>query len=362
MVKYILILLCVIGCGGRGRQNTAVTAATPAVASAKEVDIRINPTEKKGYKQGDAIPIGFKTSMHVDSATVVSSDKSLVVLSVRQDSVSGEWSVQTAEGSKVGDVPYKINLYSGGEQYSRSAIYNLLPKTAPKNYNAVIKEVIPVKSYFLQGFEIVGDTAFFSSGTYGKSFIEAVDFPSKKVLRVQDIDKKHFAEGLTVLGDKIYVLTWESRKCLVYDRRTLQKIKEIEYPYAEGWGLTNDGRYLYMSDGTKNIYKLEPETLKEVDRIEVASDIGSVEYLNELEWIDGEIWANVFTYNYILRINPVTGAIKGIIRCNALMEQITRSSSEDFLNGIALDKKRNSLYLSGKNWKKIFKVTVVNIP
>lgn len=361
-MKYILILLCVIGCGGRGRQPAAVSSSEAVVAAVKEADIRINPSDKKGYKQGDAVTVGFKTSLNVDSATVVSSDKSLVVTSLRQDTVSGEWSIKTSEKSKVGDVPYKINIYSGGEQYTRLATYNLLPKNAPKNYKAVVKEVIPINSYFLQGFEIVGDTAFFSSGVYGKSFVEAVNLPSKKTLRVQDIDKKHFAEGLTVLGDKVYVLTWESRKCLVYDRRTLQKIKEIDYPYAEGWGLTNDGKFLYMSDGTKNIYKLEPETLKEVDRIEVASDIGSMEYINELEWIGGELWANVFTYNYVLRIDPATGAVKGIVRCNALVEQITRTSSEDFLNGIAFDKKRNIIYLSGKNWKKIFKVSIADIP
>lgn len=361
-MKYLLILLCVVGCGGRGRQGVAVTPAAPVVASVKEVDIRVNPTEKTSYMQGDEIKIGFKTTLTVDSVAVVSSDKSLAISLLHKDSVSGEWTIKTSEDSKVGDVPYKFDIYSGGQLYSRSATYNLLPKSAPKNYNAVIKEVIPINSYFLQGFEIVGDTTFFSSGTYGKSFIEAVDFPSKKVLRVQDIDKKYFAEGLTVLNDKIYVLTWESRKCLIYDRRTLKKIKEAAYPYAEGWGLTNDGKYLYMSDGTKNIYKLDPETFKEIDRVEVASNIGSVEYLNELEWIDGEIWANVFTYNYILRIDPATGAIKGIVRCNALVEQITRSSSEDFLNGIAFDKKRNIIYLSGKNWKKIFKVAIVNIP
>lgn len=361
-MKYLLILLCVIGCGGRGKQSAAVTSAEPAVMSVRDADIRVNPMEKKSYRQGDTFNVGFKTSLNVDSAHIVSPDKNVVIASLRKDSVSGEWSVKTSSNSKVGDVPYKLNIYSGGQLYSRSATYNLLPETAPKNYNAIIKEVIPIDNYFLQGFEIVGDTAFFSSGTYGKSFIEAVDFPSKKVLKVQDIDKKHFAEGLTVLGDKVYVLTWESRKCLVYDRHTLRKIKEIEYPYAEGWGLTNDGKHLYMSDGTKNIYKLDPETFKEVDRIEVASNIGSVEYLNELEWINGEIWANVFTYNYILRIDPVTGGIKGIVRCNGLVEQITRSSSEDFLNGIGFDKKRNAIYLSGKNWKKIFKVSVVNIP
>ncbi|MEG1554827.1 MAG: glutaminyl-peptide cyclotransferase [Rikenellaceae bacterium] len=356
-MKYLLIILLFVGgCAGRGRQNAVSPQTTKEEVA--DINVRINTLLKKNYTQGDAVIVGYEASERIDSANVESSDKSLVISPIK----GGKgWSIKTSDKSKVGDVPYKFNFYIGGKSYSRSSTYHLLPLSAPKNYNAVIDEVMTIKNYFLQGLEIVGDTLFVSSGSYGKSFVEFMKFPSKKVLKVQDVDKKYFGEGLTVLHNKIYVLTWENRRCIVYDRNTLKQIKEIEYPYAEGWGLTNDGQFLYMSDGTKYIYKLDPETLKEVDRIEVTGKSGTVEYLNELEWIDGEIWANVFTYNYILRIDPTTGAVKGIVRCNDLVDNVTIGSAEDFLNGIALDKRNNKLYLSGKNWKKLFKVSIKEV-
>lgn len=358
-LRYLLLSLLVTGCIGRGSQSSAAAHDEPITVKGPE--ITVSAPEKKNYVQGDEFKTGFRSSIRVDSVKLVSADKSLKITLLRKDSVSGEWSVKTSERSKVGNVQYRFNIYNDGNLYSRAATYNLKPKTAPQKQKAVIEKVIPIDNYFLQGFEMVGDTAYFSSGVYGKSFVEAVNLPTRKVLRVQDMDKRYFAEGLTVLDDKVYVLTWESKKCMIYGRRTLQKIREQDYPYAEGWGLTNDGRYLYMSDGSKYIYKLNPETFKELNRIEVTDNDGPVEYINELEWVDGEIWANVFTYNYILRIDPDTGVVKGIIDCSDLVRQVTPTSSEDFLNGIAYDKDRNIIYLSGKNWKKIFKVSIRNM-
>lgn len=361
-MKYFLILLLFVGCGGRARQSVVSTPSSSNLKSPpQEVDIAITTLYNESYLQGDEVKVGYKSYLKVDSVKVVVSDKSVVVKSLRSDSVSGEWVLQTTERSKVGSIKYGFNIYIGGHEYGRYSTYKMLAKSPPKRYDAIIQNVIPINKYFLQGFEIVGDTAFFSSGVYGKSFIEAIDFSSKKVLRVQDIPKNYFAEGLTVLGDYVYVLTWESQKCLVYDRKTLSKIKEIDYPYNEGWGLANDGKYLYMSDGTKNIYKIDPQTFAEVDRIEVVVNGESAKYINELEWIDGEIWANVFTSNHILRIDPQTGVVKGIVNCGTLVEKTTMLTSEDFLNGIAFDKRRKIVYLSGKNWKKIYKVSIKEI-
>jgi glutaminyl-peptide cyclotransferase len=165
---------------------------------------------------------------------------------------------------------------------------------------------------------------------------------------------------MTVLNDTVYQLTWQSKIGYVYDT-DLNKIDDFKYNKSkEGWGLTNDGTYLYKSDGSSKIWKIDPVTYEELGYIEVASSDRIVSKINELEWIDGKIYANVYTTNLIMIINPITGVVEGAINLNSITNEISNYSEKDnVLNGIAYDKKKDRLFITGKRWPKMFEIEIV---
>ena len=353
-----VVLLAAVLSGCAGRRATKATEAVSEKA-APAVNITLDRAAAETYKVGDVVEVGFAADVKVDSVSVAVSGTGIGVTELSFDGYSGKYLLKTSGDSKLGKVSYRFIIYSGGKEYVRSGSFTLLAAKAPERYEIEVKKVIPQeKNYFVQGMEIDEGKMYMSSGQYGKSFVDILELPSMKVLRTHPLERKYFAEGLTLLDGKLYGLTWREGKCFVLDPNTLDNIGEFSYKY-EGWGLANDGKYLYMSDGSRNIYKIDPSDFKEIDRIEVTSERGTYQYINELEWVNGEIWANVFGEDFILRIDPATGAIVGVVFCDELMKHVTIGSVEDVLNGIAFDKNNGDIYLSGKNWKKIFKVALV---
>ena len=181
---------------------------------------------------------------------------------------------------------------------------------------------------------------------------------SGKALKRLNFDNKYFVEGSTVLGDNLYVLTWESRLAFVYDAKTLEYKSSWKYP-REGWGLTTNGKDLILSDGSTKIYFLDPQTFAVRSFKEVTLGGQPVPFINELEWINGEIWANVYTQDYILIIDPATGKVKGRVDCRGLLPAALRKPGTDVLNGIALNPATGDIYVTGKYWPKMFKVKLV---
>lgn len=214
------------------------------------------------------------------------------------------------------------------------------------------------KAAFTQG--LLWDDGFFyeSTGQYGESSLRRVEPASGKITARQDIPTQFFAEGLTLVEDSLFQLTWRENVCFVFDKKTFQRKGQFQYS-GEGWGLTFDGKQLIMSDGSNVLRFLDPKTFKPQRRIEVVDSSQNrrpipVGYLNELEWIRGEIWANVWTTTRIARINPQNGNIIGWIEMAPFVPQEHR---EDFqnavLNGIAFDPATNHVYITGKNWSVI---------
>jgi glutamine cyclotransferase len=160
------------------------------------------------------------------------------------------------------------------------------------------------------------------------------------------------------LGDKIYQLTWLNGKMHTYDKATLRHLATHTYK-GEGWGLTSDGEKLYMSDGTNYIRVLNPETMAQERRFGVTLRGESLQYLNELEWIDGKIWANVYTTNYIVIIDPATGVVEGVIDCEGLLSDEDITTRTDVLNGIAYDAATKRIFVTGKRWNKLFEIEIV---
>ena len=202
-----------------------------------------------------------------------------------------------------------------------------------------------------------------SGGRYGRSLLRKVEADTGKVLRQVPIGKQYFAEGLALIENRLYLLTWREHVCFVYDKETLEPIDEFRYA-GEGWGLTYDGSSFVMSNGSSKIRFLDPKTFRQKRTIDVhySSTNGkrrSLANLNELETVDGEIWANVYEEEYVVRIDPATGLILGkALNFSLLTPSSLKSSSEYVLNGLAFDAKERRLYVTGKCWPIMYVFSV----
>ena len=209
---------------------------------------------------------------------------------------------------------------------------------------------------YTQGLFWHGGSLYESTGLNGKSTFRKVDLQSGQALTKLPFNKKYFVEGSVILGDKLYILTWTNKVIFIYDANTLEYRSTYSYP-REGWGLTTDGKSLISSDGSSRIYFLTPE-LKLERSINVTLNGRAVRYLNELEWIDGRIWANVYTTDTIVIINPDTGIVEATVDCEGLLPERLRTSDTDVLNGIAVDS-AGRIFLTGKNWPELYEVKLV---
>lgn len=228
----------------------------------------------------------------------------------------------------------------------------------------IVKEYKHDKNAFTQG--LVFHDGFLYEGTGGDkgddfdSSLRKVDFETGKVLQKFDLSDDYFGEGIAILNDKIYQLTWKSGICFIYNLSDFKFIKELRYN-GEGWGITTDGTSLFMSDGTQIIQVLNPETFERERAIVVFDeDRKPIFRLNELEYIKGEIWANVWQEGKIARIDPKDGKLLGWIDMSKLMdEQMRESRDADVLNGIAYDEANDRIFVTGKKWKRLFEIKVV---
>lgn len=213
---------------------------------------------------------------------------------------------------------------------------------------------------FTQGLEIYRDTLYESVGKYGKSDVRKVDYKTGKVLQKTNLSNDYFAEGLSIVDDKLVLLTWRAGKAFVYDPQSLKRVNTFDYQKSEeGWGLCNDGEHLYKSDGTAKIWLLNPENLKEKSFIQPVTHKSLSTKLNELEWVKGEIYANTWHKDGVAIIDPKTGAIDGLIDFRGLKEKLDRPQRANVLNGIAYDAKNDRLFVTGKYWDKLFEVKIV---
>ncbi len=209
---------------------------------------------------------------------------------------------------------------------------------------------------FTQGLLIEDGQLYESTGQLGTSWVRKVDLATGQVQQQYVVQPEYFGEGMVIWGDRIITLTWQHQKGFILDRNTLELKGEWVYQ-GEGWGLTRDDTQIYMSDGTAQIRKLNPETLEETGRIDVTMNGRPVGKLNELEFVKGEIWANVFETDRIVRIDPASGAVTGVLHLGGLLTRNERSKT-DVLNGIAWDKANDKLYVTGKLWPKLFEIKV----
>jgi len=237
----------------------------------------------------------------------------------------------------------------------------ILNNQTPKVYSYKIINEYPhdITSY-TQGLEFYKGELYESTGQYKESKLRKVDYKTGEVLKNINLADAYFGEGLTILNDKIYQLTWKSGTGLVYDVNTFERTGSFKYGESkEGWGICNDGKKLYKSDGTEKIWILNPDTLTEESFVQAYHNKGKVVELNELEWVDGKIYANRYNKNGVAIINPKNGAVEGVIDFTPLRKLVTQHPKLDVLNGIAYNPDTKTFFITGKRWDKLFEVEII---
>ncbi|PWA08842.1 glutaminyl-peptide cyclotransferase [Flavobacterium laiguense] len=260
---------------------------------------------------------------------------------------------------KLGYQYLKALVYFGGENSEATARVELVSNVQPKLLKYKIVNTFPHDTNsFTEGLEFYKDTLYESTGQKGSSYFRKYDYKTGKIYKQIDLDSKYFGEGITFINGKLYQLTWEEKTGFIYNAKTLKLEKSFTYDKdIEGWGMTNDGTYIYQTDGTEKIWKVDPKTLKMIDNINVYSGSSKIKAVNELEWINGKIYTNVFQKDAIAVVNPNNGAVEGILDMSGL-RKFLKVTPEDVLNGIAYNPKTKTIFITGKNWDKMFEITV----
>ncbi|MFM6975655.1 MAG: glutaminyl-peptide cyclotransferase [Sphingobacteriaceae bacterium] len=262
---------------------------------------------------------------------------------------------------KMGSRIITARVYTGGQVQEITTSVVIKPAKAAEKFAFQVQAVFPHDtSSYTQGLEFHDGIFYESDGEYGGSSLRKVTPATGKVVQKVDLSSDKFGEGITVIGNKVLQLTWQENVGLVYDKNTFTLTGEFPYQSSrEGWGLCNDGQRIYKSDGSNLIYFLNKDTYREEGYMEVYDHNGAVNQLNELEFIDGKIYANVYQTDRIVIIDPQTGAITGDINLSGLLPAKDHLVNTDVLNGIAFDRATRRLWVTGKKWDKLFQIKLI---
>ncbi|WP_321286622.1 glutaminyl-peptide cyclotransferase [uncultured Sunxiuqinia sp.] len=237
--------------------------------------------------------------------------------------------------------------------------FEVVSDIVPENYGYEVVKTYPHSTeHFTQGLEIHDNKFYESTGENGKSGIFQFDLNTGNVLKSFHMEDQYFGEGITIFNDKIYQLTYKAQKGFVYDLNSFARVDSFIYNTSEGWGLTHDNTYLIKTDGSEFLHFMDPETFEVVKKIQVFDNKGPVKYLNELEFHNGELYANIWTTNKAVKIDPKTGKVLANINFEGLLS-ILVNSDVDVLNGIAIHPDNGKMYITGKLWPKLFEVKLV---
>jgi glutamine cyclotransferase len=216
-------------------------------------------------------------------------------------------------------------------------------------------------SAYTQGLAFRDGFLYEGTGLYGRSSLRKVNLESGVVVQRFDLEPEFFGEGITIFRDEIVQLTWKSHTGFVYDLKNFHLLKQFSYS-GEGWGLATDSRELFLSDGTSDIRVLDPETFSEKRHFKVHDGLKSIDQLNEMEFVEGQLFANVWHENRIARISPQTGTVVGWIDLTGLLSPVFHLEPEAVLNGIAYDPTRKRLFVTGKLWPSVFEIKLSRKP
>ena len=265
--------------------------------------------------------------------------------------------------SKTGEqtVTAVIKTESGTQEVTKNI--RVYAPDKPKVYTYKLVNTYPhdINAY-TQGLEFVGDILYESTGQYGASSLRKVNYKSGEVIQKLPIDKTYFAEGITHLNGKIIQLTWKENVGFVYNANDLTLEKSFSYTKSpEGWGLCNDGKFLYKTDGSQKLWTLDPNTFKELNSVDIVTHNNFISKVNELEYVDGFVYANTYQFNkdVVIIINSSSGIVSGVVDFSGLKKQVTQHNKLDVFNGIAYHPTRKTFFVTGKYWDKLFEVKII---
>jgi glutamine cyclotransferase len=337
ILTIIFLGTLIVGCGsnsGKKKNNFSIQT------NAKNNTISINETLNLSLKNPKKLEV------------------SSVVYTLNGQTITKETNLSDF---KLGLHTIEATVQYDGETETTSKSISILNNEKPKVFGYEIINTYPhdITSY-TQGLEFYNGKLYESTGQYAESKLRTIDYKDATITKNVALADEFFGEGLTVINDNIYQLTWKAGKGFVYNAETLERTSSFRYGQSkEGWGLCNDGKSLYKSDGTEKIWLLSPETLVEENNIQVYTNKGKIGQLNELEWINGKIYANIYQKNGVVIINPKNGATEAVIDFSPLKEKVTQHKDLDVLNGIAYNPDTETIFVTGKRWDKLFEVKIV---
>tara|TARA_B100000900_G_scaffold51800_1_gene38179 strand:- start:271 stop:1356 length:1086 start_codon:yes stop_codon:yes gene_type:complete len=345
-----IVLFTIISCNGFD-QSAAISISHNIINGKIKLDdtlkVKVNFLKSKSFKNNDFNDLLFD---------IKSNNNNYELKPSFYNNETNEYCFLLNELT-LGKKELKISLNNIYERLN----FTVLNDVRPVIYNYEIINIFNRKrNNYTQGFEFYNDTLYESVGQYGKSKLIKVDFKNGKHLKELKLPAKYFAEGITILNNKIHLLTWKEKVGFVYNLDNFNQIKTFEYNESkEGWGFCNDGNSLYKSDGTEKIWMLDKETYEEQNFIEIYTNKNKVVGLNELEWIEGKIFANRYLFNGLAIINPKNGAVEGVINLSDLKNKVTQHENLDVINGVAYNPKRKTIFVTGKMWDKIFEIKIL---
>lgn len=316
---------------------------------------RVEPGSLINRGDSVSLALSFPEGASFDSVVYLLNDKPYITV---KDS-STVW--LKTDSLPMGSQLITANVFLGEQSESANTNIVVVATKMPEQYSFSVVNTYPHDTQaYTQGLEYHDGFLYESTGQRGKSTLRKVELQTGKVVKKIDLPSKYFGEGMTFVGDKIIQLTWEEGVGFVYDRNSFEKIGEFPYQASkEGWGLCFDGQRLIKSDGTNRLYFLNKDTYKEEGFIEVYNSKGPVDKLNELEYIDGKIYANVYYSDVIVVIDPHSGQVEAEINLIGLLPQKDVTEDTNVLNGIAYDRQGKRLFVTGKNWDKLFEIKLL---
>lgn len=363
-IYYFICLALLCSCGGKSARQKA--EAEVNITAAKKDEVKyvnsiklVSPVKNKLYSYHDELVIDFesKDRFPVDSAAIYINGKQVAVTG--KGVCSFTYPVPEV---RTGNMTVKVmTWHPDNKRGVASVMVKVKPDQSPVKYKYDVVKVYPhdPKAY-TQGLLYHDGYMYEGTGQYGESSIRKTDMKNGKILSVLNIDSNLFGEGITIFGDKIYQITWRSRKGFIYDLKTFTLESTFQYN-SEGWGITTVGNHLIMSDGSNKLYHVAPSTFSILKEVEVYDNNGPVEQLNELEYVNGLVWANVWLTDRIVAIDPETGAVKGELDMTGLLSPADKAMTDDkddVLNGIAWNPEKGTYYVTGKRWPKMFEIRI----
>lgn len=358
IITLLIFVVTMCKDGERPEGYVSDTTGTEEVSATKPSISKISSPLKPRFNYGDTIPVIVDLA---DSTKTIDSVRFFIdnKYYFTRTEAPFEFAIDTKE-LKTGRHIVSTKVYSLKHKETNNITIILYSDIVPENYTYKVINTYPHDpDAYSQGLIYEDGVLYEGTGGYGKSSIRKVKLETGEVLESFNVTNNIFGEGITIFGNRLIQLSYKARQGFVYDKNTFKLLHTFSYDIREGWGLTNDGRNLIMGDGTFILHILETENFSVVDKIEVYDNTGPALHLNELEYINGKIYANVYRSDHIIIIEPETGRVTGKIDLTNIFDKSKYHGKTDVLNGIAWDSENDRLFVTGKWWPKLYEIEIV---